>query len=274
MVAALRSLVVLAALALACAAPAQADVLWHAGAEQPLLTEWANFSCADPSRVSEVSDPVAQGDSAYRVDLHDGDDSFGERCELGMSAPTKPGFPVFSEGDERWIAYQVYIPAGFPSDGNRYVDITQFKQVNDLCAPALSVHVEDGEMLLFHSADNRSSCGGEALWRAPMVYGRWVKLLFHVAWSSDPAKGSVELFSDLDGGGLEQLLPATHMFTMKMDPLGATLPVGARLGIYRDRAIAGDATAYFDGFTIATDRASAEAGAFGAAAAPAGPGTP
>src|SRR3954468_16655223 len=273
MVAALRSLVVLTALALA--APAQADVLWHAGAEQPLLTEWANFSCADPSRVSEVSDPVAQGDSAYRVDLHEGDDSFGERCELGMSAPTKPGFPVFSEGDERWIAYQVYIPAGFPSDGNRYVDITQFKQVNDLCAPALSVHVENGELLLFHSADNRSSCGGEALWRAPMAYGRWVELLFHVQWSSDPARGPVELLGDPAGGGLKQLLPPTRMFTMKMDPLGATLPVGARLGIYRDRAVAGDATAYFDGFTIATARASAEAGAFGpAGAAPSPPSPP
>src|SRR4051794_9349845 len=272
MAAAIRLLVVLSALALA--GPARADVLWHADAERPLADEWANFSCASPDRVSEVSDPVAQGSSAYRVDLHDGDDSFGERCELGMSAPTKPGFPLFSEGDERWIGYQVYIPAGFPSDGSRYVDITQFKQVNDLCAPALSVHVENGELLLFHSADNRSSCGGEPLWRGPMAYGRWVKLLFHVQWSSDPSQGSVELLGDLDGGGLKQLLPPTRMFTMKMDPVGATLPVGTRLGIYRDRAVAGDATAYFDGFTIATDRASAEAGAFGAAAAPAGPGTP
>src|SRR3954454_13326812 len=270
----LRIAFAVAALSLGAAAPARADILWQAGAERPLAQEWANFSCAAANRVSQVSDPVAQGNSAYRVDLHEGDDSFGERCELGMSAPVKPGFPVFSAGDESWIAYQVYIPAGFPSDGNRYVDITQFKQVNDLCAPALSMHVENGELLLFHSADNKSSCMSEAVWRAPMAYGRWVKLLFHVEWSSDPARGSVELFGDLDGGGLTQLLPRTSMFTMKMDPAGATLPVGARLGIYRDRAIAGDATAYFDGFTIATDRASAEAGAFGTAAAPGGSGSP
>src|SRR3954454_19708038 len=181
--------------ALAFAAPAQAEVLWRADAERTLSQGWAHFSHAGSTRVSQVSAPVAQVASVCRVDLHEGDDSFGERCELGMSAPTKPGFPVFADGDESWIAYQVYIPAGFPSDGNRYVDITQFKQVNDLCAPALSVHVEDGELLLFHSADNRSSCGGEALWRAPMAYGRWVKLLFHVEWSSDPTRGSVELFA-------------------------------------------------------------------------------
>jgi hypothetical protein len=191
-----------------------------------------------------------------------------------MGSPMRAGFPVFEEGDERWVGYQVYIPEGFPSDGNRYVDITQFKQVNDLCAPALSLHVENGEMLLFHSADNRSSCGGRPVWRAPVAYGRWIKLLFHVEWSSDAARGSVELFGDIDGRGMAALLPRSPMFTMKMDPTGNTLPVGARLGIYRDRAVGGDATAYFDGFTIATDRASAEAGAFGTAAAPPGPGTP
>src|SRR4051794_22281603 len=96
MAAVLRSFVVLAALAFA--APAQADVLWRADAERPLTQEWANFSCAAASRIAQVGDPVAQGGSAYRVDLHEGDDSFGERCELGMSSPTKPGFPVFADG--------------------------------------------------------------------------------------------------------------------------------------------------------------------------------
>jgi hypothetical protein len=250
-------------LTLTYATPAQGSVVWRADAERPLSQEWANFSCADASRITQVASPSAQGNAAYRVDLHDGDRSYGERCELGMGSPTRAGFPVFSEGEESWIGYQVYIPAGFPSDGWKYNVITQFKNVNDLCAPALSVHVEQGQLLLFHSADNGSSCGGDSVWSAPMHYGRWIKLLFHIQWSSDPAKGSVELFGDMDGSGITQLMPRTPMFTMKMDPSGATLPVGARLGIYRDTAIAGDATAYFDGFTIATDRASAESVAFG-----------
>ena len=185
-----------------------------------------------------------------------------------------PASPSSARATRAGSATRSTLPADFPSDGNKYVDITQFKQTNDLCAPALSVHVENGQLLLFHSADNRSSCGGNAVWRAPMAYGRWVKLLFHVTWSSDPERGSVELLADLDGSGLQQVLPPTQMFTMKMDPAGATLPVGARLGIYRDRTIAGDATAYFDGFTIATDRASAEEGAFGTAAAPTDSGSP
>jgi hypothetical protein len=262
--------------ALAQISSAHASVVWRADAERPLLQEWANSSCADASRIKQVGSPSSQGSSAYRVDLHDGDRSFGERCELGMGSPTRAGFPVFKEGEESWIGYQVYLPSGFPSEGWKYNVITQFKNVDDLCAPALSLHVEQGQLLLFQSADNQSSCGGDSVWAAPVVYGRWIKLLFHVQWSSDPSKGSVELFGDIDGGGLVELMPRTRMFTMKMNPSGDTQPVAARLGIYRDSSIGGDATAWFDGFTIATDRASAEASAFGGAGAapPADPPAP
>jgi hypothetical protein len=124
---------------------------------------------------------------------------------------------------------------------------------------------------LFHSADNRSSCGGRSVWQAPVAYDRWIKLLFHIEWSSSASAGSVELFGDIYGTGMLPLMPRQSMFTMKMDPAGQTLPVDSRLGIYRDRTIAGDATAYFDGFTIASDRASAESSAFGGVSAPVEP---
>jgi hypothetical protein len=263
MAASVRLLAVAACMLLAQVASASASVVWSAGAEKPLLQEWANYSCQDSTRITRVTFPSAQGHYAYRVNLNDGDNSFGERCEMAMGSPTRAGFPVFSPGDDTWIGYQVYIPASFPEDGDKYNEITQFKQVNDLCAPALSLHVEQNQLLLFHSADNRSSCGGRSVWSAPMAYDRWIKLLYHVKWSSDPSVGFVELWGDIDGSGMTQLMPRTSMFTMKMDSSGSTQPVDARLGIYRDSSIAGDATAYFDGFTIATDRASAEDGAFG-----------
>jgi hypothetical protein len=255
----------LLALGLVQAASASASVVWAANAERPLTQEWANYSCQDASRITRVTFPSAQGRYAYRVNLNDGDNSYGERCEMAMGSPTRDGFPVFSSGDENWIGYQVYIPANFPQEGDKYNEITQFKQVNDLCAPALSLHVEQDRLLLFHSADNRGSCGGRSVWSAPMSYDHWVKLLYHVKWSSDPSVGFVELWGDIDGSGMKLLMPRTSMFTMKMDSSDRTQPVDARLGIYRDSSIAGDATAYFDGFTIATDRAGAEDNAFGGA---------
>jgi hypothetical protein len=270
----LLALGALLALGLVQAGSAFASVVWTAGAEKPLLQEWANYSCQDASRITRVTLPSAQGRYAYRVNLHDGDNSFGERCEMAMGSPTRDGFPVFSSGEESWIGYQVYIPANFPSEGDKYNEITQFKQVNDLCAPALSMHVEQDRLLLFHSADNRGSCGGRSVWSAPMSYDHWVKLLYHVKWSSDPSVGFVELYGDIDGSGMKLLMARTSMFTMKMDSSDRTQPVDARLGIYRDSSIAGDATAYFDGFTIATDRAGAEDNAFGSAGSALPVGTP
>jgi polysaccharide lyase-like protein len=258
------SLIVFALLAgaLTHAPAASARIVWRAGAERGLMREWANYSCQRGRRISRVS-PGAHGRYAYRVRLFDGDDSYGERCEMAMGAPMRRGFPVFRKNTKSWIAYQVLIPPRWPGSGWRYNEISQFKSVNDLCGPPLSLHVEQGRLLLFKSADNRSSCTGWPIWSARMRFGRWIKLLYHVKWSSNPRRGWVELYGSLDGGRVKRLLKRRRTFTMKKDGRGRTRPVSARLGIYRDRSIRGDATAYFDGFTIATDRAGAVRGAFG-----------
>src|SRR3954453_7814028 len=74
--------------------PAAASVEWSANAERPWNQEWANYSCQDGTRVQEVTSPVAEGQHAYRIELRDGDNSYGERCELGMGNPTRNGFPL------------------------------------------------------------------------------------------------------------------------------------------------------------------------------------
>jgi polysaccharide lyase-like protein len=258
------SLIVFALLAgaLTHASPASARIVWRAGAERGLMREWANYSCQRGRRISRVS-PGSSGRYAYRVRLYDGDNSYGERCEMAMGAPMRRGFPVFRNNTKSWVAYQVLIPRPWPGYAWRYNVITQFKSVADMCGPPLSLHVEQGRMLLFKSADNRGSCTGWPIWSARMQFGRWIKLLYHVKWSSNPRRGWVELFGSLHGGRIQRLMKRRRTFTMKKDSRGRTRAVSARLGIYRDRSIRGDATAYFDGFTIATDRAGAVRGAFG-----------
>src|SRR4051812_6436031 len=100
------ALTLLATAGLATAA-AQARTLAVADAEHALGKEWANYSCADRSRVKRVASPSTQGKRAYDIALRDGDDSYGERCEIGMGNPGRPGFPLFEEGDDRWISFQV-----------------------------------------------------------------------------------------------------------------------------------------------------------------------
>src|SRR4051794_40947241 len=115
----LRKLFVTFALALAAAAAfgtaaASARTLAVADAEHALGKEWANYSCQDRSRVKRVASPAAEGKRAYKLAIRDGDDSYGERCEIGMGNPGRPGFPLFDEGDERWISFQVYLPDDYP----------------------------------------------------------------------------------------------------------------------------------------------------------------
>src|SRR3954454_22060083 len=99
----------LAATAAFASTAASARTLAIADAEHALGKEWANYSCADRSRVKRVTSPAAEGHRAWDVSVHDGDYSYGERCEIGMANPGPAGFPVFQEGDERWISFQVYL---------------------------------------------------------------------------------------------------------------------------------------------------------------------
>ena len=78
--------------------------------------EWADVSCASDSRVTQVKSPVAQGRRAYRLRVQEGDDSYGERCEIGMANTSSSNIDrvggsrvLFHNGTESWIAQQIML---------------------------------------------------------------------------------------------------------------------------------------------------------------------
>jgi hypothetical protein len=242
------------------------------GAERPLGQDWASYSCADPSRVQQVDSPVAQGKHAWQLEVRDGDNSWGERCEIGMGNPWKSGFPLFNEGDERWISFQVYLPDDYPIDTPDWNVMFQIHQQGDGGCPPLALHVEDGQYKLFNSARNTYVLQTNQLWSAPAQRNHWAKFTLHIMNSTDDSKGFVEMFGDLDGSGEKRLMEKTYTHTMTKDSNGQPMVNHARVGMYRNPKIPGTAHIVFDGFSIATDRESAESAAFGAAASPAGQG--
>jgi hypothetical protein len=250
------------AFALVQASLASAAVTWTADAERAWNREWANYSCEDASRVSQVSSPVAQGSRAYKIDLHDGDDSYGERCELGNGNPSRPGFPLFDEGDEAWVSWQTYLPDGYPVDTHDWNVFMQLKQLGSMGTPAISMVINDGQFKLMNADNNGNSGNTVKKWGGTATRGRWVKFTMHVKFSPDPDRGSVELFGDLDGAGMKTLMPETKMFTMKQEG-GRAVQSHARIGMYRNPRIQGATSIYYDGYTIGTDRASVESNAFG-----------
>jgi Polysaccharide lyase len=242
--------------------------VWTADAESPLTNEWASTACQDPaSEATRVASPRAQGRQAYRLEVRDGDDFFGERCELGQANPRRPGFPLFAEGDERWISWQVYLPTNFPRSASAFQAIAQWKQMGGLGTPALSMAVKGGQ---FQVDSSDSNVDGNAAMIARSVGAapadRWVQFTLHIKFSPDPNVGFVELFGDLDGNGQRLLLPLVHIWTMKRDDNGNTVNSHARIGIYRDPIIQGTSDIYYDGYTVALTKEVAEANAFRAAA--------
>jgi hypothetical protein len=253
----------LLAVTLFVASGASAAVLQSSNAERPWDQEWASESCADSSRVQEVSSPVAQGNQAYKLTVQDGDNSYGERCELGQGNPGRTGFPLFHDGDERWISFQVYLPDSYPIETPNWNVMFQIHQQGDGGCPPISLNVEDGQFKLYNSATPQYVLNTTEKWHAPAQRNRWAKFTMHIKNSTDDNTGFVELFGDLDGQGQKLLMPKTYMHTMTIGSDGAPMTNHARIGIYRNPKIQGTASIYFDGFTIATDQASAEAAAFG-----------
>src|SRR3954470_18181241 len=261
----LLALLVALLAALLQASSAFAAIESFSGAERPVGQDWASYSCADASRVQQVDSPVAQGKHAWQLEVRDGDNSYGERCEIGMGNPSKSPFPLFREGDERWISFQVYLPDDYPIDTPDWNLFFQIHQQGDGGCPPISLGVEDGPMKLFKSARNTYVRDTREMWAAPVQRNRWIKLTLHIKNSTDDNTGFVELFGDLDGSGVKTLLEKTATHTMTKDPRGGgAMTNHARVGIYRDPDIRGDAHILFDGFTISTDRDSAEQIAFGA----------
>ena len=237
-------------------------VQFSSDAERPWNQEWANYSCEDGTRVKQVTSPVAQGEKAYEFELRDGDDAYGERCELGHGNPTRNGFPLFHNGDERWISFQVYLPDDYPIDAPRWNVFFQLKQLGSMGTPAVSMEVVKGQFVLNNSDNNTISGTTVKKWTGPASRNRWVQFTMHTKFSPDENVGYVELFGDLDGGGQKLLMPKTHMHTMKQDAAGVPVLSHARIGMYRDPSIQGTSHIFFDGYTIATTKDDAEGPAF------------
>jgi Polysaccharide lyase/Ca-dependent carbohydrate-binding module xylan-binding len=279
------------------------DILWTGDAEKPWddsldgnrwpnNNEWVSYSCQDRSRFSQVTSPVAQGQRAYRIEVRDGDDSYGERCELdnGNTSQSRLHSDIlFHRGQEVWIAFQTYLPTdfsfatdgapvSFPNDGGL---LMQLKQLGSCGTPALGIVTGKAVFAMRNSAGNGCESGAmKSLWTVPMVLGRWVRWLVHARFDTDPEAGFVATWYDPDGLGLRPIVPRldlgkpvegnriyTHTQKSPTDHPDPACPADdncshARIGIYRDPDVSGTSVIYHDGWTVARTRAAAEGNAF------------
>jgi len=297
-----RRLAILAALVLVPAAPALgADVRFKADASAPggWAREWAGVSCQSDSRVKRVRKPAAQGRRAYRVQVQEGDDSYGERCELEMANTSSRNIDrvggsrvLFHNGTESWIAQQIMLDArtyafcgtecALDYDGGL---VQQLKQTGACGTPANGIvarNLPGVGVVLEHRNSAENDCGNatmKSLWRVPVTRGAWIRILQHVLWSPDPGTGYIATW--INGRPVAPSLAGTskrvsrsgdeiriHTWTLKDGPGVDRLKqcrshpcAHLRSGVYRDPKVSGSSVVYVDGTTVATTRAAAERGA-------------
>ena len=276
-----------------------ADVRFQADAKKSVSAEWADLSCASASRVKQVKSPAAKGRRAYRIRLQEGDDSYGERCELGMANTSSSAIDrvggsrvLFQNGTESWIAQQIMLDRDeyafcgteCPLDYDGGL-VQQLKQTGSCGTPANGIVARDLPkvgVVLEHRNSAENDCGNatmKSLWRVPIRRGAWVRILQHVRWSTDPGTGYIATW--INGRPVQPSLAGNskrvtredgevriHTWTLKQGPGVDRLRqcvsdpcAHLRNGVYRNDTIRGDSVVYVDGTTVAKTRAAAEAGA-------------
>lgn len=221
---------------------------------------WGQLACASERRQSRPrtgGDPAPradgrpQGDRARRLlRVLDGDDFYGERCELGRNDHRQGPTALYAEGVRHATYASVRLPPSFPLDTPAWQNVLQIKQAqpadNGGGTPALSLKAFDGDWILFHSDPGPTEVD-TPLWSAPARLGVWTRFALDVSYSSDPDRGTVKAYADLDGDGdfsdAGEESPTFITNTLKRETAGSpldgysegdSLASHLRAGIYHD----------------------------------------
>jgi Polysaccharide lyase len=228
---------------------------------------WGEIECENDSRhewIESGGDPhltatgASQGNDAFRrLHVVDGDDFFGERCELGNNnrgAPTA----FYREGRRRITKFSLRLPPGFPVDVFTWQVVMQMKQAgpaaNSTGTPVIELGAYDGHWRLSQSASPGLTSSGRKLWTAPASLGVWTRFSFDVRYSRHRRKGYIKVKADLNGDGdykdAGEKVPRIRTYTLKVEipgggadgiPAGRSIPSHLRAGIYHDPAVQCDA---------------------------------
>jgi Polysaccharide lyase len=224
---------------------------------------WGDLDCQDQSRAQQVdtggdTHPTAtgapQGDSAFRrLSVLDGDDTNGERCELGWNSRESPT-AFYRQGRHRLTELSIRLPSLFPLGVFTWQAVMQMKQTgpsnNSSGTPIFELDAYAGRWRLRQSLSRGPAEDSRELWSAPAQANFWTRFAFDVRYSDRKKRGYIRVGADLNGDGdfadRGELSQGFHTYTLKMEtPGGAADGIGAgkaipshlRAGIYHDEAI-------------------------------------
>ena len=193
------------------------------------------------------------GATAYRrLTVFDGDDVYGERCELGLNDWREGPTALYREGQRRLTTVTLRLPDSFPLGARRWQTVAQMKQAQPSAggngSPMVQLFAYNGHWHLSVATDHNVRTWTR--WRGYARHNRWVRFVFDVVYSRHHRRGVVRLRADLnsdgDFGDRKERAGPYHGTTLKREPggggddgvaRGSSIPSHLRVGIYHDPAI-------------------------------------
>jgi hypothetical protein len=225
---------------------------------------WGKVDCQNQSRAQQINTGgdthltatgAPQGDSAFRqLTVLDGDDVYGERCELGEDFRAEGPTVLYRQGKHRLTYLSVRLPSTFPLDVFTWQVVMQMKQTypaaNSSGTPVLELDAYDGRWVLRQSLSRGPISDSRVLWSVPAQTGFWTRFGFDVRYSDRKKGGFIRIGVDLNGDGdfadASELSKGFHTYTLKLETrgggqdgikAGSAIPSHLRAGIYHDPSI-------------------------------------
>ena len=216
------------------------------------LPFWGSIDCQSASRQQQVASGGdahvaalggSQGNSAFRrMTVIDGDNFYGERCELGFNNVNGPTV-FYREGQRRVTFISIRLPNGTDPTNENWRNVMQMKQAqpynNPNTSPVFELQVHDGKWWVESSWVN--------LWSFPARQNAWTRFAFDVVYSQDPSVGSITTYADLTEDGdfddANERSPLIHDATLRAETTpgypspyqpGDSIPSHLRAGIYQN----------------------------------------
>jgi len=223
---------------------------------------YGRIDCAHASRHQKISsggDPAptatggSQGDSAHRrMTVIDGDDFWGERCELGINEKNGP-VAFYHEGMRRVTYASFKLNDSFPLQTQKWQGVLQMKQAqssdNGGGTPVLSLSAFDGHWSLWHSAPGYTDEDFK-LWQVPASKNLWTRIAIDALYSQHESVGWVKAYIDLNADGdfedAQEQSPRFQTNTLKYETgtdtsdgiaAGQSIPSHLRVGMYHHQDI-------------------------------------
>lgn len=223
---------------------------------------YGRVDCAVASRHQQINsggDPrptatgSAQGDSAYRrMTVLDGDNYWGERCELGVNDKSGP-VAFYHEGQRRVTYASFRLPNSFPLSTQDWQGVMQLKQGqssdNGGGTPVLSLGAYDNKWMLFHSEPGYTDVD-EVIWEAPAGKNVWTRFAIDAKFSQYDDQGWIKVYVDLnadsDFADANEQSQTFQTNTLKHETgtdtsdglaAGQSIPSHLRVGMYHNASI-------------------------------------